>query len=511
MNPFVIARQSPAHPATISAATGETMTYGALAGLARRIAGALRGIGLGHGDHIALMATNGPMFHPLCWGAWLAGLYFTPISTHLRSDEVEHLITDSGARFVIASPRFETLMCDLRTRLAGVGHWFLTEEGDGRLPALDVLIDGAIPFDSAPDTSVGSDMLYSSGTTGRPKGIVPRLTQARDDPNALAMLLRRLYGFDDDTRYLTPAPLYHGSPLKFSMAIHRFGGTNIIMERFDAEGALAAISRHRVTHSQWVPTMLHRMARLPEDVKSLYDLSSHRVAIHAAAPCPVELKRQIIDWWGPIVHEFYAASEAVGFTAIDTAQWLQRPGSVGRAVMGEIHIVDDSGEEAPTGDIGQIYFGGAPEIAYHRDPGKTARAYLPNGWITLGDMGRVDADGYLYLSDRKDFMIITGGVNVYPREVEDVLAMHPAVADVAVFGVPHADFGEAVKAVVQPSVWPENETAFVEALALFCRERLSSIKTPRSFDLVRALPRQDNGKLYKQALREAYLASSSAR
>jgi acyl-CoA synthetase (AMP-forming)/AMP-acid ligase II len=354
-------------------------------------------------------------------------------------------------------------------------------------------------------------MLYSSGTTGKPKGILPRLDQKRDDPNPLAMLLRRLYGFDHATRYLTPAPLYHGSPLKFSMAVHRFGGTNVIMERFDADGALAAIDDYKVTHSQWVPTMLHRLVRLPDEVRARHDLSSHRVAIHAAAPCPVELKHQVIDWWGPIVHEFYAGSEAVGFTAIDTAEWLERPGSVGRAVLGEIHIVGEDGAEVPIGEIGQIYFGNAPQIIYHNDPEKTARAYLANGWITLGDMGRVDEEGYLYLSDRKDFMIITGGVNVYPKEIEDVLVMHPSVDDAAVFGLPNAEFGEEIKAVVQPAAWPRDETALIDELTRHCRERLSSIKLPKSFDLARALPRQENGKLYKKALRESYLANAGAR
>ncbi|HEY2659561.1 MAG TPA: AMP-binding protein [Caulobacteraceae bacterium] len=510
MNPFVIARLHPDRPATINASTGEVMSYAALDEMSRRLAAGFRALGLQPGDHIALMVSNGLMFHPICWGAWLAGLYFTPISTRLRRDEVEHLITDSGSKLVIASPGFEDLMGDLKAALPGVGYWFLTAPGAGGLSSIDSLIADLRPLNLGPDELAGADMLYSSGTTGKPKGILPRLEQKRNDPNPLAMLLKRLYGFDQDTRYLTPAPLYHGSPLKFSMAIHRFGGVNIIMERFDAEEALAAIAGHGVTHSQWVPTMLHRMVRLPDEVKARHDLSSHRVAIHAAAPCPVELKRQIIDWWGPIVHEFYAGSEAVGFTAIDTPEWLERPGSVGRAVLGEIHIVGEAGAESPPGEVGQIYFGNAPKIAYHNDPAKTARAYHPSGWITLGDMGRIDDKGYLYLSDRKDFMIITGGVNVYPKEIEDVLVMHPSVEDAAVFGLPNTEFGEEVKAVVQPSTWPDDEVAFIEALTLYCREHLSSIKLPRSFDLARALPRQENGKLYKKALRETYLTAAGA-
>ncbi len=511
MNPLVMARQDPDRPATINASTGEMMSYGALDDLSRRLAAGFRALGLQPGDHIAMMVSNELMFHPICWGAWLAGLYFTPVSTRLRRDEVEHLITDSGSKLVIASPSFEDLMVDLKATLPGVGNWFLTAAGAGGLPTIDDLVAGLEPLEVGPNALVGADMLYSSGTTGKPKGILPRLGLRRDDPNPLAMLLKRLYGFDQDTRYLTPAPLYHGSPLKFSMAIHRFGGVNVIMERFDAEEALAVIAGHGVTHSQWVPTMLHRMVRLPAEVKARHDLSKHRVAIHAAAPCPVELKRQIIDWWGPIVHEFYAGSEAVGFTAIDTPEWLERPGSVGRAVLGDIHIVGEAGVELPAGEVGQIYFGGGPKVAYHNDAEKTARAYHPKGWMTLGDMGRVDDEGYLYLSDRKDFMIITGGVNVYPKEIEDVLIMHPDVEDAAVFGVPNAEFGEEVKAVVQPVVWPNDEAAFIEALSNHCRGRLSSIKLPKSFDLARALPRQENGKLYKKALRDIYLAAAGVR
>jgi acyl-CoA synthetase (AMP-forming)/AMP-acid ligase II len=256
--------------------------------------------------------------------------------------------------------------------------------------------------------------------------------------------------------------------------------------------------------------MLNRMMRLPDEVKAKYDLSSHKAAVHAAAPCPPELKQQIIDWWGPILHEFYAGSEAIGFTAITSEEWLQHPGSVGRCVMGEIHIVSENGEELPTGEVGEIYFANGPKIAYHNDPEKTAAVTHANGWITIGDVGRLDAEGYLYLSDRKDFMIITGGVNVYPKEVEDLLAMHPDVEDVAVFGVPNPDFGEEVKAVVQPREWPADEAAFADTLIAYCRANLSAIKVPRSVDLSAALPRQENGKLYKKALRAAYLAKAAA-
>lgn len=505
MNPQVIAQSAPERPATIMAATGETMSYGELDSLARKFASLLRRLGLGAGDHLAMMIDNEIMYHPVAWGAWYAGLYFTPVSTRLTASEVAYLIEDSGSRFVVASPAYESMVAELAPLLAQVEHWFLTAAGTGAVGTLRPLLDAETELAVGPDDAVGSDMLYSSGTTGRPKGIKPRGGATRDEANPLAALLTRLYGFDTSTRYLTPAPLYHGSPTKYSMAVHRAGGTNVIMEGFDAETALAAIDRYGVTHSQWVPTMLHRMSRLPEEKKARYDLSSHRVAIHAAAPCPPELKRQMIDWWGPIIWEFYAGSEAVGYTSIDSAEALARPGSVGRSVFGDLHILDGEGNDLPPREIGHIFFANGPAMEYHADQAKTARAYNAHGWVTLGDMGWLDEEGYLYLADRKDFMIITGGVNVYPAEIEQLLVMHPAVDDAAVFGIPNEEFGQEVKAVVQPTEWPADETAFNEELMDYCRARLSRIKMPRTIDLSAELPRQPNGKLYKSALRAAYL------
>lgn len=505
MNPQVIAASHPDRPATIMAGSGEVMTYGELDDIARRLASAFRALGLSFGDHIAMLIDNELLYHPVAWGAWYAGLYFTPISTRLTADEVRYMIADSGSRLVVASPGYENMLAGLKADMPEVGHWYLTGPGEGAISDIRTLIDAATPMAVGPQDRVGVDMLYSSGTTGRPKGIKPKIGAERDEPNPLASVLARLYGFDADTRYLTPAPLYHGAPTKYSLAIHRIGGTNVIMEKFDAEAALAAIERHRVTHSQWVPTMLHRLSRLPEEVKARYDLSSHHTAIHAAAPCPAELKHQIIAWWGPILYEYYAGSEAVGYVAISSEQWLAKPGSVGLSVFGDVHIVGEDGEDVPPGEIGQIYFANGPAMEYHNDPAKAARAYNAKGWATLGDMGRVDADGYLFLADRKDFMIITGGVNVYPAEIEQVLVMHPDVDDAAVFGIPNAEFGEEVKAVIQPRVWPDDEQAYRDGLIAYCRERLSSIKVPRSVDLLVELPRQPNGKLYKTALRANYL------
>ncbi len=508
MNPQVIAQTAPDRPATIMAATGETMTYGELDSLSRRLAGLLRRLGYGPGDHLAMMIDNEILYHPVAWGAWYAGLYFTPVSTRLTASEVAYLVEDSGSRVFIASPAYEALIAELKPGLPQVEHWFLTGAGTGAAEPLLPLLDAETELAIGPADAVGADMLYSSGTTGRPKGIKPRGGATRDEPNPLASLLTKLYGFDAATHYLTPAPLYHGSPTKYSMAVHRAGGTNIIMEGFDAEAALAAIERHRVTHSQWVPTMLHRMARLPDETKARYDLSSHRVAVHAAAPCPPELKRQMIDWWGPIVWEFYAGSEAVGYTSIGSAEALARPGSVGKSVFGDLHILDGEGQPLPPREIGHIFFANGPAMEYHNDPAKTARAYNERGWVTLGDMGSLDEEGYLYLADRKDFMIITGGVNVYPAEIEQLLVMHPGIDDAAVFGIPNEEFGQEVKAVVQPAAWPADEADYKEEIIAYCRAHLSRIKVPRSVDLSTELPRQPNGKLYKTALRAAYLKES---
>lgn len=506
MNPQVIAETRPDHPATIMAGSGQVMTYGELDRTARSLASAFRALGLQYGDHIALLIDNEIMYHPVAWGAWYGGLYFTPMSTRLTKEEVRYIIQDSGSKLVIASPVYEDMLTALRTEEPQAKHWFLTGPGRGSIADIRPLIEAAQPLAVGPADPIGVDMLYSSGTTGRPKGIKPKIGAQRDEPNPLAGLLAKLYGFDGKTRYLTPAPLYHGSPTKYSMAVHRAGGTNVVMEKFEPEAALATIETHRITHSQWVPTMLHRLSRLPRDIREKYDIFTHRVAIHAAAPCPPELKRQMIAWWGPIIHEFYAGSEAVGYTAIDSKQWLVRPGSVGTSVFGDLHIVDDDGAELPVGEVGQIYFANGPTMEYHNDPEKTARAYDARGWVTLGDMGRLDEDGYLYLADRKDFMIITGGVNVYPTEVEHVLVMHPDVEDAAVFGVPNEDFGQAVTAVIQPRVWPKKEAAFIAMLDEYCRSQLSRIKAPRTFELTRELPRQPNGKLYKKGLRDDYLA-----
>ncbi|MGQ3031368.1 MAG: AMP-binding enzyme, partial [Ferrovibrionaceae bacterium] len=288
------------------------------------------------------------------------------------------------------------------------------------------------------------------------------------------------------------------------------GATVIVMERFDAAAALALIARHRVSHAQWVPTMFVRLLKLPEAQRKAHDLSSLVCAVHAAAPCPIEIKQRMIDWWGPIVWEYYAGTEANGATIISSAEWLTHKGSVGRAVLGEIHVMNDRDEEVAVGEQGVIYFGNGPGFEYLNDPEKTASSRNARGWSTLGDIGRVDAEGYLYLTDRVANMIISGGVNIYPQEIENILICHPGVADVAVIGVPDDEFGEAVKAVVQPAAG-EGSARLADELVALCRDRLAHYKCPRSVDFVDSLPRHPNGKLFKRLLRERYWTGRQAR
>ncbi len=371
---------------------------------------------------------------------------------------------------------------------------------------------GAQPATPLPDRIAGKDMLYSSGTTGQPKGVKPSMPSEPIDANtSVTVLGQLLFGFTDAMVYLSPAPLYHAAPLRFSMAVHQVGGTVIAMERFDPEEALELIQRHQVTHIQVVPTMFVRMLKLPEEVRARYDVSSLQCVVHAAAPCPVALKEQMIEWWGPIIHEYYAGTEGNGFVYCNSEDWLAHRGTVGKAITGEIHIVDEDGNEVPVGQEGTIYFGGGLEFEYHNDPKKTAESRNAKGWSTLGDVGRLDEDGFLYLTDRKSYMIITGGVNVYPQEAENILAMHPKVMDVAVIGVPNEDFGEEVKAVVHPMDMADAGPELERELIAYCREHLADVKCPRSVDFADELPRHPTGKLYKRLLRDKYWEGHASR
>jgi acyl-CoA synthetase (AMP-forming)/AMP-acid ligase II len=354
----------------------------------------------------------------------------------------------------------------------------------------------------------GAIMFYSSGTTGRPKGIVrPWAAVPYGTPQGIEQYMAHDYGFDADSVYLSPAPLYHAAPLAWSMGVQRLGGTVVLMERFEPIELLQNIERFRVTHIQVVPTMFVRLLKLDEDQRNRFDLSSLRSVIHAAAPCPVEVKGRMLDWLGPIIHEYYSSTEGAGFTAIGPEEWRSHPGSVGKALMGTIHILGDTGDELPAGAIGTIYFEGTGSFEYHNDADKTAEAQDRHGWSTVGDLGSLDDEGYLYLSDRRTNLIISGGVNIYPKEIEDVLVMHPEVIDVAVIGVGDPEMGQQVKAIVQPAR-PIDELALESELIAFCRERLAAFKCPRSVDFVAELPRLATGKLAKAVLVERYAARS---
>ena len=514
MWPGAHAIRTPDKPAYIMAATGEVVTYAELDGRSKRLAQLFHARGLRFGDHVALCLENSPRFLEVTWAAQRSGLVYTAINYHLTPDEVAYIVGDCDARAFVASAAPSGATAALRGRLPDTVHTRLAIGGD--VPGFESYDDAIAACSATPlaEELEGAAMLYSSGTTGRPKGIAhahPRM--AVGTPLPILEGFARLYGINSDTIYLSPAPLYHAAPLHFCMSVLRIGGTLVIMERFDPLEALALIERHRVTHSQWVPTMFIRMLKLPEAERRRYDLSSHRVAVHAAAPCPVPVKEQMIAWWGPIVYEYYAATEGIGATVITSEQWLAHRGSVGRPANCTVHILDDDGDQLPTGQAGRIFFespSSAP-FSYYKDADKTARARTGAGWATVGDIGYLDADGYLYLTDRKDFMIVSGGVNIYPQEIENLLVTHPMVADVAVFGVPNDEMGEEVKAVVQPADMTEAGPALEHELQAFCREHLARYKCPRSIDFAAELPRAPTGKLYKRLLREKYWAGRQTR
>lgn len=506
MYPGKWAADAPDRPAVVLAGTGEQLTFAELERDSVRLARLLHTHGLRRGDVVALVSDNRPAAFVVYWAARRSGLYLTAVNWHLTTDEAAYVLTDCGAKAVVVSAGVDTAAtADLP---ADVLRLCFGGEHEGFTP----LVEALESFSDAPleHQPKGADMLYSSGTTGRPKGIKPPLPEvAVDDPgDVIAVLFGGTYGFGPDTVYLSPAPVYHAAPLRFSAAVTALGGTVVMMERFDAEAALAAIGTYAVTHTQMVPTMFVRLLKLPERVRADAEVSSLRCVIHAAAPCPVEVKRAMIDWLGPIVAEYYAATEGSGVTMIDSTDWLAHPGSVGRSMLGPVHICADDGTELPVGTDGTVYFQNdlGAGFVYHGDEAKTRAARHPghDTWTTMGDIGHLDVEGYLYLTDRKAFMIISGGVNIYPQETEDALALHPKVFDVAVIGVPDPEMGEAVKAVVVPAAGAEPGPALESELLDFLRGRLSHYKCPRSVDFVAELPRTPTGKLVKRRLRDAY-------
>ena len=450
---------------------------------------------------------NHPRYIECCAAGERSGLYYTAVNSFLTAPELAYIVNNSQSKALIASQAKREIALAALADCPSV-ELCLIVDGPGDGSRVRNLAEAAAECPATPiaDERLGAAMLYSSGTTGRPKGVLrPLPDQSPAEPlSALATRLN-VWRFREGQVYLSPAPLYHSAPLAGVGGTIRRGGTAVVMERFDAEHFLELVERYRVTHAQLVPTMFSRMLKLPERARLACDLSSLEVAIHAAAPCPAPVKRAMIDWWGPIILEYYSATEAMGMTVCDSAEWLAHPGTVGRSVLGEIHVLDDEMREVPAGQTGKIWFKTASPFEYFNDPVRTAEVNSPDGTMsTLGDIGRIDEEGYVYLTDRASFMIISGGVNIYPQECENLLVTHPKVADAAVFGAPNEEMGEEVKAVVQlaPGFTPGADTE--AELIAYCRDHLARYKCPRSIDFEAELPRLPTGKLYKAALRERY-------
>ncbi|MCZ4342856.1 acyl-CoA synthetase [Sphingomonadaceae bacterium G21617-S1] len=503
MHPRDHAITTPDKPAYIMAGSGGVVTYKQLDERSNQGAHLLRATGLRAGDMVALFMHNSARFMEITWSAQRSGLYYIGVPTRLTATELNYLLRDSGAKALIYSADLEEVALAASRGLDNLARFSVDSSG---LDREDFAAQrSAMPTTPITDESPGQDMLYSSGTTGAPKGIKrPRPEGAIDEPSPVTNLASALYGQDKNTIYLSPAPLYHAAPLRFCMAVHQLGGTDIIMEKFDPVQALDLIQKFQITHAQWVPTHFVRMLKLPQDVRERYDMSSLRCVYHAAAPCPIEIKRQMLEWWGPIVHEYYSSTELNGLTAATAAEWIDHPGTVGRSVIGEIKICDEHGEPVPPRTEGLVYFANGNPIEYHGDPEKTRQAYNQYGWTTVGDIGWVDEEGYLYLTDRQSFMIISGGVNIYPQEIENLLVSHPEVADVAVIGAPDPDMGERVVAVVQPVDPDADRAKLAETLQVYARANLSGYKIPRTIDFRDILPREPTGKLFKRLIRDEY-------
>lgn len=489
-------------PAIILHPSGVRISFAELEAAANRLAHHFRAAGLREGDTVAVLMENNRHMHAVMWAARRSGLYYATISTHLTPDEVAYILDNSGAEAIVSSRALRDVCVGL----------------DGHLPGLRLIADDDLdgwqrypecvahhPATPIADEREGDLLQYSSGTTGRPKGIRRELPHVTPEQAGVMMApLLGAAGIDGSSVYLSPAPLYHTAPAFWSMSVQALGGTVVVLERFTPEGALEAIERHRVTNGQFVPTMFVRMLKLPKEIRDSYDVSSLRRVVHAAAPCPPEVKRGMIEWWGPIVDEFYGSSEGVGVSYIRAQEWLAHPGSVGRPLAGVPHIVGEDGTELPPGQPGEIYFEGGLPFQYLGDAAKTSAAFNDRGWASVGDIGYLDEDGYLYLTDRRHHMIISGGVNIYPQEVEDMLIGHPQVLDAAVFGIPDPVMGQSVKAVVQTLDPADATEELAQTLLEWLRERLAHYKCPRSISFEERLPRTDAGKLIKRDLVARY-------
>ncbi len=518
MYPGKHAIDHPDRPAFIMAGTGESVSYSQFESRANRLAQLLRAQGLKRLDHYAIFMENNARYLESCAAGERTGLYYTCVNSFLTADELAYILNNSESQVLVTSTGREEVARKALEQCPNVRLCLVVggnggDASDGARVASYEQAVARYPDTPVGDERLGTPMLYSSGTTGRPKGILRPLP---DNPPShhlpLFEFLLKLWHYRPDMIYLSPAPLYHSAPQAAVALTIRSGGTVIIMEHFDAEHYLELIEKYRVSHSQLVPTMFSRMLKLPEQARSRHDLSSLEIAIHAAAPCPVQVKEQMIAWWGPIIHEYYGATEGLGFTACDSAEWLAHKGSVGRVLFGDLHILDDNMQPCPKGTPGEIWFKTASAFEYFNDPERTAQARSDDGSMsTVGDVGYVDDDGFLYLTDRSTFMIISGGVNIYPQECENLLITHPKVADAAVFGVPNEDLGEEVKAVVQPMPGVAAGPELEQELIAFCLQHLAKLKCPRSVDFSDQLPRLPTGKLYKKPLREKYWAGHKSR
>jgi len=508
------ARLRPLQPAFIMANSGESVTYAELEARTSRLAHLFRNRGLKRLDHYAIFMENNSRYLEACGAGERAGLYYTCVNSYLTASELAYIVNNSQSRILITSVAKLDVAREALRQCPKVELCIVADgssEGD-RIVGLRDATSG-LPRTPIEDEYIGTAMLYSSGTTGRPKGILrPLAEQPPTQQLPIFDFLQKLWQYREGMIYLSPAPLYHSAPQAAVNLTIRMGGTAIIMESFDPERYLELVEKWGVTHSQLVPTMFSRMLKLPQAVRSRYDLSSLEIAIHAAAPCPAAVKDDMIKWWGPIIHEYYGATEGLGFTACNSAEWLAHRGTVGRVLLGELHILDEDMKECPTGTAGTIWFKTATPFEYFNDPNKTREARSPDGTMsTVGDVGYVDNDGYLHLTDRATFTIISGGVNIYPQECENLLITHPKIADAAVFGVPNADLGEEVKAVVQPMPGVHVGPDLAEELILFCSQSLSRQKVPRSIDFEDQLPRLPTGKLYKRLLRDRYWGNKTSR
>jgi len=498
------AQRTPDKPAVIMGESGAALTYAELDAAANRGAHLLRQSGLQPSDVVAMCLENCPIFFQVAWAALKCGLALVPVSPRLTAKEMAFIVSDSGAKALMTSPTITQAFAQLPSLLPEVLLFTIGATESGYRSWSEEA--AVLPSGPIKDEGLGSVMLYSSGTTGRPKGIIHQTAPADNGGGVLGSAMRTftMWGLDSGMVYLSPAPLYHSAPFGWAMGTLRIGGTVVVMERFDPEAALALIQRYEINTAQWVPTHFVRLLKLPAKVRASYNVSSLKLVVHAAAPCPVPVKRAMIEWWGPIIQEYYGSTEQTALTFINSEEWLEHPGSVGRCRVGILHSCDDEGEPLPAGSVGQIYSEGGADFVYYNDPEKTASSRNQHGWTSVGDIGFLDAEGYLYLTDRKNFMIISGGVNIYPQEIENLLVTHPKIADAAVIGTPDPDLGEQVTAIIQPLDMADATPAFENAIRAWLRHELSGVKVPKRIEFRADLPRLPTGKLVKHLLREEY-------